>query len=290
MGHANKVSLNQQLKDELQKRLRIGESKYAHKIAGDAHQYIFSWNTYHTYYKHACYFLKWAKTVHKCKTLAECHKYVNEWIQARIDQGLSAFTIKLEVAALCKLYGTTATDYISTPKRLRKNIKRSRGPAVRDKHFVEANHSDLVEFCRSTGLRRAELKALTGDKLVQDADGNYRILVNKMSKGGRPREALIIGDVPKIVSMMQAAGTGKVFDRIPVSADIHSYRADYATAIYKMFARPIKDILETNRKDLFFCRGDRRGTWMDRRAMKTASLNLGHSRISVVSISYIRDI
>ena len=290
MGHKNKKSLNEQLKDALQSKLRIGESKHAHKIAGDDHQYIFSWNTYRAYIKHGRYFVAWAKATHRCKTLSECRQYADEWIQSRIDKGLSAYTIKLEVAALCKLYGDTATDYIPTPSRLRRNIKRSRGPAARDKHMSEVTYKDLIEFCRSTGLRRAELKALTGDKLVLGQDGNYRILVNRMSKGGRPREALIIGNVSKIVAMMKAAGTGRVFDHIPVAADIHSYRADYATAIYKMHARPIKDILKTNRHEVYFCRGDQKGKWYDRVAMRIASQNLGHNRVCVVGAHYLRDI
>lgn len=290
MGHKNKPSLNEQLRQTLQSKLKIGESKYAHKLAGDYKSYIFSWNTYRAYYKHAAYFLRWAKANHKCKTIQECQHYADEWIQTRIDKGLSAYTIKLEVAALSKLYGNTANDYIETPKRLRQNITRSRGAAKRDAFFSESKNADLVEFCRSTGLRRAELKALTGDKLIKDADGNYRILVNKMSKGGKPRQALIIGNVAKIVSMMKAAGTGKVFERIPSNADIHSYRADYATSIYEMNARPIAEILRTNRHDVYFCRKDRKGKWFDKHAMLLASQNLGHNRISVVGEHYLRGV
>lgn len=286
MGHKNKISLNQQVCDVLQSKLRIGESKHAHKIAGDSHDYIFSWNTYRAYQKHALYFASWAKTTHKCKSVDELRQYADEWIQTRIDAGLSAYTIKLEVAALCKVFGDTAFEYIKTPSRYRKDIKRSRGPAVRDAFFSEKNNRDLIEFCRSTGLRRAELRALTGDKLIQDDDGNWRILVNKMSKGGRPREALIIGNVEKIVGMMQAAGSNRVFESIPSCADIHSLRASYATAIYLRFARNPRTI--SNRHEVYCCRKDRRKTWLDRNAMLIASRNLGHNRVCVVGEHYLR--
>ena len=285
MGHKNKISLNQQVCDVLQSKLRIGESKHAHKIAGDSHDYIFSWNTYRAYQKHALYFASWAKTTHKCKSVDELRQYADEWIQTRIDAGLSAYTIKLEVASLCKLFGDTATNFIQTPPRFRKNITRSRGPAVRDAFFSEKNNRDLIEFCRSTGLRRAELRALTGDKLIQDDDGNWRILVNKMSKGGRPREALIIGNVEKIVKMMQAAGTGKVFDHIPSAADIHSLRAQYCNSIYLRFRRPLDSI---PRKERYCCRRERKGAWLDKYAMGIASQNLGHNRISIVGEHYLR--
>ena len=286
MGHKNKRSLLQQMTDTYQDKLRIGESKHAHKIAGDATDYIFSWSTYKAYTKHARYFLTWAKSKYKCKTLAQARQFADEWLQLRIDEGKSAYTIKLELAALCKLYGDTAADYIPTPPRLRKNIVRSRRQAVRDAHFSEANHADFCEFARSTGLRRAELEALTGDKVLQE-NGEWYIIVNKMSKGGRPRKAPIVGNVSKIVGMMQAAGTGKVFPKVPNGADIHSYRAEYATQVYLNHARPLKSL---PKEEIYCCRKDRRGVWFDRRAMGYASAALGHSkgRVSVVGEHYIR--
>lgn len=287
MGHKNKRSLLQQMTDTYQDKLRIGESKLAHKIAGDATDYIFSWSTYKAYTKHARYFLTWAKSKYKCKTLAQARQFADEWLQLRIDEGKSAYTIKLELAALCKLYGDTAADYIPTPPRLRKNIVRSRRQAVRDAHFSEANHADFCEFARSTGLRRAELKALTGDKVLQE-NGEWYIIVNKMSKGGRPRKAPIVGNVSKIVGMMQAAGTGKVFPKVPNGADIHSYRAEYATQVYLNHARPLELI---PREDRYYRRKEMRGRPpLDRRAMGYASVALGHSkgRVSVVGEHYIR--
>lgn len=287
MGHKNKKSLLQQMTAVFQDKLRIGESKHAHKIAGDATDYIFSWSTYKAYTKHARYFLTWAKNKYKCKTLAQARQYADEWLQLRIDiEKKSAYTVKLELSALCKLYGDTAADYIPTPPRLRKNIVRSRRQAVRDAHFSEANHADFCEFARSTGLRRAELKALTGDKVLQE-NGQWYIIVNKMSKGGRPRKAPIVGNVSKIVGMMQAAGTGKVFEKIPNGADIHGYRADYATQVYLNHARPLKSL---PKEEIYYCRKDRKGVWFDRRAMGYASAALGHSqgRVSVVGEHYIR--
>ena len=186
------MEMNEVLQGKLHK--GVGTSKHAQKVAGGtATDAIFSFNTYKAYKKHCSYFTSWVRAKYKCKTLAQARQYADEWLQMRIDAGLSAYTIKLELAALCKLYGDTAADYIPTPPRLRKNIVRSRGKAVRDAHFSEAKNADFCMFARCTGLRRAEMKALTGDKLFQREDGQWYILVNKMSKGGRPRNAPIIG-------------------------------------------------------------------------------------------------
>ena len=65
--------------------------------------------------------------------------------------------------------------------------------------------------------------------------------------------------------------------------DVHSYRSEYATAIYMAYARdPIP------KEDRYFCRGDRKGTVMDRFAMMQASEALRQSRIDVVAGHYIR--
>ena len=291
MSHKNKKSIHMEMNEVLQGMLHksVGTSKHAQKIAGNSTAgHIFSFNTYKAYKKHVSYFLNFAKAKYNCKTLAQARQYADEWLKLRIDEGKSAYTIKLELAALCKLYGDTAADYIPTPPRLRKNIVRSRRQAVRDAHFSEANHADFVEFCRSTGLRRAELRALTGDKLVKDDDGRWCILVNKMSKGGRPRKAPIVGNVGKIVGMMQAAGTGRVFEKRYNGADVHSYRSDYATTVYLMHARKTEDI---PKEDRYYRRKDMRGRPpLDRRAMGYASAALGHSqgRINVVAEHYIR--
>lgn len=285
MGHKNKKSLTLQVTEVLQDKLRIGESKHAHKIAGDAAQYIFSWNTYGAYQRHCIYFVRYCKEKYRCKTLAQCRQYADDWLQTRIDGGKSAYTIKLELAALCKLYSETAADFIPTPPRERKKIVRSRRQAVRDAHFSEASHADFVEFCCSTGLRRSELRALTGDKLEQGSDGRWYVIVNKMSKGGRPRKAPIVGNVSKIVAMMKAAGNGKVFKKIPNGADIHGYRAEYATRVYLKHARPVKELSPEER---YCCRKDRKGVWFHRYAMLEASKALGHNRICIVGEHYLR--
>lgn len=85
----------------------------------------------------------------------------------RADQGLSAWTVQLEAKALGKLYGIRPDDdkYFKPPKRERAEIKRSRGDAVRDRHFSTTNNDELIKFCKGTGLRRGELSELRGGEL-----------------------------------------------------------------------------------------------------------------------------
>lgn len=175
MGRKNKTyfkDLHQQAYDKLVSMQAFGESKRAAAAAGKDKEKIFSFNTYQTYWKHTKYFLQYMKENHsECTTLKSARKYVNEWLQVRADQGLSAWTVQVEAKALGKLYGISPGDegYFTPPKRRREDITRSRGDRVRDKHFSEANNDELIKFCKGTGLRRSELAALRGGDLMARA-------------------------------------------------------------------------------------------------------------------------
>ena len=59
--HKATKSLIQQVKETLDSKLSIGESKYLAKLNGTYTNYIFSWETYRSYLKHSCYFVQWCK-------------------------------------------------------------------------------------------------------------------------------------------------------------------------------------------------------------------------------------
>ena len=318
MGRRNKAyykDLHQQAYDKLVGMQAFGESKRAAVVAGTDKEKIFSFNTYKSYWKHTKYFIQYIKEHHpECTTLKSARKYVNEWLQARADQGLSAWTIQLEAKTMGKLYGISPDDenYFKPPKRNREDIKRSRGDRVRDRHFSKTNNDELIKFCKGTGLRRSELAELRGKDLVtraqieaeisslesrptaeltpadvkrlgmlQDArlfQGEYFTHVRN-GKGGRERLSPIIGpNAAQIVQRIQETpGEEKVWQHVHQSADIHGYRAEYATAIYKAHARAIQDIpydrinRGTGRRyqsQVYTCRKDEAGRKLDKAAME----------------------
>ena len=338
MGRKNKSyykDLHQQAYDRLNGMQAFGESKKEAVANGTDRGKIFSFNTYQTYWKHTKYFLKYIKETHpECTTLKSAKKYVNEWLQMRTDQGLSAWTIQTEAKALSKLYGIQPDDdgYFKPPKRNREDIKRSRGDRVRDRHFSEENNDELVKFCKGTGLRRSELMELRGKDLVTRAqiedeiarlnalpagersaaaDKRLEMLQDtrlfdeeyfthvRNGKGGRERLSPIIGQFAgQIIGRIRGTpAEEKVWQYVNTNADIHGYRAEYATAIYKTHARPIQDIpydrvhRGTGRRyqsEVYTCRKDEAGKKLDKAAMLVCSKALGHNRISVVADNYIR--
>lgn len=338
MGRRNKAyskDLHQQAYDRLTGMQAFGESKKEAVANGTEKEKIFSFNTYKSYWKHTKYFIKYIKENHpECTTLKSAKKYVNEWLQTRVDQGLSAWTVQLEAKAMGKLYGISPDDenYFKPPKRNREDIKRSRGDRVRDKHFSKTNNDELIKFCKGTGLRRAELGELRGKDLVtreqieaeisqlesrsaaeltpadtkrlemlQDTrlfEGDYFTHVRN-GKGGRERMSPIIGpNTEQIVERIKSTpAEEKVWQHIHQSADIHGYRAEYATIIYKAKARSIEEIpydrvnRGTGRKyqsEVYTCRKDEAGRKLDKAAMLVCSKALGHNRIEVVANNYIR--
>lgn len=340
MGHRKKGSLGRSLHQQAYDRLTgmqaFGESKKEAKREGTDRDKIFSFNTYQTYWKHTKYFLHWVqKQYPECTTLKKAKLYVNEWLQERCDQGLSAWTIQTEEAALNKLYQISPDDpeRFQAPKRNRRNIKRSRSDAKRDKHFSETNNDELIKFCKGTGLRKSELASLKGQDLVTKSQiekrisklekksgeltlyelrqlemlhdtrmfqGKYFIYVRN-GKGGRKRLSPIIGQYSEniVERMLHTGKEENVWQYVNANADIHGYRSDYATAIYKAYARNLEDIpfdrvnKGTGRKyqsDVYTCRKDESGKKLDRVAMLACSKALGHNRLCIVADNYLRGI
>lgn len=279
-----KGSLVFQLQKELEKKLVIGESKFSDKKTGETKEKIYSWSTFKTYLKHGTYFLNWTKERHGVKTLEEAKPFVNEWLKSREADGMSAYTMKLEASAMAKIYNLDTAELFKGQNRARAGITRSRGQKIRDKHFSDEKHSELIRFCRATGLRRAELAQIKGSDLL--IKGNQAFLqVTRNTKGGRPRLVPLVLDTDFVQQLLFSAGENKVFPAVPNGADIHGYRADFATTLYKKLARDIKDI---PKEDRYICRKDLKGIIYDKQAMLEVSRALGHNRIDVIAGHYIR--
>ena len=340
MGRKDKryeKNLHQQAYEKLNDMSAVGQSKAAAKQDGSAKDSIFSYSTLRTYWRHIRYFIRWIHLHHpECTTLKKARKYAAEWLASREAQGLSAWTLHTENAAICKLFGIAPDDphRYQPPRRRREDIKRSRVDVASDKHFSVTNNDELIKFVRATGTRRNVLVRLKGDDLwdrermeqqvsalevkpvltetehrllstLKDAltvfPEHAYFLHHRKDKGGRYRFAPIIGPhINQVVERMKnTAANEPVWQHVHKGADIHSYRADYATTMYKMHARKIDNIPfdrinkgsgKKYQSDVYVCRNDECGKKLDKAAMYKASKALGHNRLDVVANNYIRGI
>ena len=137
-------------------------------------------------------------------------------------------------------------------------------------------------------------------RILQDTKHfNAEYYTRTVGKGGRERISPIVGkNVEQIVERIKETPADvKVWQHINSNADIHSYRSDYAVAIYKEHAREINEIPydRVNRgtgrpyqSGVYVCRKDESGRKLDKEAMLVCSKALGHNRIEIVANNYIR--
>lgn len=290
MSHKNKESLTRQIEKVYKSKLALGRSKYndqqeeqkqglsKHEITS---QYIYSISTMKAYLKHMNYFANYCKENYKCKTLEQCKQYIDEYI-SKEQESKSPYTVKLEVSAICKCYNMKTEEVIKTNERNRSNITRSRKETNMDKHFSKTRNKDLIDFCLGTGLRRNEVEHIKGTD-IKYINGEPFIIVQS-GKGGKQRFVEITSNKEQILDMMSKAENNKVFGKANCKADIHGFRSEYATELYKQLARPIDQIPRAER---YYCRGDKKGIVYDRVAMLRVSNNLGHNRVNVIASHYL---
>ena len=274
-------SIVRQVVDKLLLLAAFGESKFEDKQKNGgkpAMDKIYSSKTMDNYMAVCVRFAKWARDNHGCRTLEEAEQYVGEYLQERIDAGYSAWTIRMEVSALNKLYQRNDNFGVILPIRRRKDITQHRNQSWKG-NYDEGAHPEICGFCRACGVRRHELAALTPEDVW--LENGLAIVHVVQGKGGRERHVTSLDDYPYQVAQ-QAAAEGKnlIFDSIPALAPIHEYRAQFANALYEQHARPLEEIPKAEH---YCCRRDRAGTVYDKVAMQVASTALGHNRLDVMT-------
>lgn len=305
MAHGKqRMDIHQEIKITLQSKERFSESKYDAKRAGTMKDGIYSYNTARAYHKACQKFANYVREVSpegRYTSLNDAKIYAKDFIaKENADPSKSAYTVKLERSALGKLYGVNSTEFGPVKQRSRENITRSRNrtatsektgkeilnQSTRAGHFSEKNHPDEVTFARGTGMRRSEMAQVRGEQLHQGSDGKYYFrMEGYQCKGGRARDIPVHGDVDKIKELCEKVGSNRVFEKIPSSMDVHHYRSCYASDLYKSLARERNAIPAGER---YCCRGDLKGIWYDKAAMKIVSAALGHDRINVIAEHYLR--
>ena len=265
----------------------MGSKRSEDKSEADTKNKIYSKATFKTYKQQFKHFADWLEKAHpEAETLEDARAFVDEYLKHLIELERSAYSISTAKAAIAKIMGVEATQFIATPPRLRADIKRSRGEAVRDKHISDKKEEELARFTSATGLRRKEMTMIRAEDLFFE-NGQAYLNITRGTKGGKPRVAKIVGkteeETKDIVKWIQSK-QGRLFNKLSSNYDNHYYRATYANRLYNQLKRDIEDIPTQER---YVMRKERAGEVYDKQAMLLVSKALGHNRISVIAQSYL---
>lgn len=293
MGAAHRKSIVKEALDRLDEKMAIRQSRREAKQAIRQEQgttwsvstgRIHSFKTRSSYQEHVVRFIKWARETHHTISLEQLDPRAGElatvYLQQRLAESKSPYTLQAERAALRLFFADRVlADSVDIPRRERAKITRSRGPKKHDRHFQPANWSQLVQFLQATGLRRHEVRALRYRDIFMR---NEKLLVHvKSGKGGLERDVPVL---PGYEAQVLAVSAGRdpdevAFSRIPKHMDVHSYRREYAQALYLQYA-PGRSLPPLTGR---LKRGD-----YDGEAVLQVSQALGHRRKDVVLRHYLR--
>lgn len=298
------ANLKKQVRKVLSSKIAYGVSKHKANRDGTASDKIFSSSSFKSYLKVGNRYAAYVKEIAPdCRSLKAAYDagYAHDYIDNMIERKLSPFTIAQARSTLAKLHGVDG-DMIhgNIPRRVSKNITRSRRPIERDLRLQE-RYPDLYDAARSCGLRAyKELSCVTPNDIHIAEDGSVRI-TGVRGKGGRLRDVDVLGHEDLWKRLKESfPASSPIFSDIPHNSSLHACRAEYATALYQKIARPISE-LEGHRIRVADKRTGRTydypavyrtkdGRALDRQALIDVSLQLGHgvSRAYCVATSYVR--
>lgn len=311
-----KKDIERLVQQNLSARIAYGQSKKIAKSElgfGQSTYKIYSVNSYKTYLKECKQYAKWLKEekgISKIDDISKTEKYAKEYIQKRLDDGKSIYTIKMERSALGMLYGKQID--IKLPERTPNQIKRSRLKTENDKHISRTGkYKDIFTVACATGSRRKDISKLCASDF-KEIDGKLYVYFQK-SKGGRDRLSPVLAkyeqDVRNILEQAKKDGKDRLFKHIPKEIDVHSLRREYCQGLYSEIKdnKELRDkILENYPKRHEFktqkdANGnsvtkeiksdvykDRNGNVWNRDDIYVLSQALGHNRLDVSITHYLK--
>ncbi|MBY5013715.1 hypothetical protein K6V96_00325 [Streptococcus suis] len=205
-------------------------------------------NTSRTSYKRsATRFSKWAK-VNGVKKISDITEEVLQKYHDDLQQDPKQYTpatIHTYLAPIAKASGINL-NRIKKQKRISDRIVRGRKHEANEqgkKQELNSRFSRLIQFQKVIGIRRNELKKLTGSDLIEDEYGNCYVLV-KRGKGGKEQMQYILPNDIELVKQT-FAGIGEnepVFtdEEMKNQINLHGLRAQHARDSYFYYLNRIQ--------------------------------------------------
>ena len=217
-------------------------------------------------------------------------------------------TYSKDMAAINKIFNFEITkEDCNVANRSYLDITNNREMKEHHNHINYSNYANEIAVLRATGMRRESLEKISYNSFNYD-DKGYPVSLrlvderanggeNLKEKNGRERIAEIVEDRREelkniLESKLEASNNPdeKLFSDVSNKLGTHRFRQEYAKEMYNQYLDKygadtvkLKDIMECEKN------GDKttfRG--YDIGALKYATENLGHNRISVIVYNYLR--
>ncbi len=244
---------------------------------------IFSWRTADIVKEKGLNFVAWEKENHpEMKILKEIHReHVGEYLQLRIDKGLSSWTIRQDASALAKLFDCESKDFgVEIPMRRLQDIIKNTGPV---KDFNYKKWADLVNLGKACGMRRESADVLGPQNFFIQ---NGILMVHLVEKGGKARNVPIRLEYREWILAFIGKRKGQLMvEHYPNRTPWHRFRQDYAAGLYKEIEARLDRTHPNRKKELYRCRD---GRIFECDILLEVSFALGHNRIDVVASNYLR--
>ncbi len=310
-----KVNLKIQMHNLITQKLAQGVGVSRHAIKQELEQHhketgellkdhsIHSINTAESYRDTVDQFATFLKEKHQdvwnSKDLSNITKEISyQFLQERQERGLSAWTISKDLSAINKLLEQDLTKKEANLQlRNTDDITRSREARDHDNSYNANNYKDQIELSNAFGLRRESI--YKGQYAVKDVSlfkKNDKVYCSVVEKGGRYREAQCLREYQQAILSkynvqereslnkeqfkdLYASSSNKLFDSYTTKIDNHAIRFQYATNLYNQ----ILEEKGIDKQDYSY-----KNTKFDSEALREVSRSLGHNRISVAAMHYIR--
>jgi hypothetical protein len=230
-------------------------------------------------------FLRWCRASFGLNRLSDIDVCAEEltctYLEERIARRYSPWTLATERSALRLFFGQrNLAASIVLPARTTSAISRSRHPAMRDRHLNPDHWQHLIAFTQACGLRREELRDLRVSDVYHRVSDGLLVVQVRRGKGGKWREApVLVGCEAQILPLIIGRhAEERVFTHLPVHLDVQASRRFYAQRLYEQYAgRPLPS-----------SGGPLHATEVDREAASQVSRALGHERLDIVLLYYLR--
>lgn len=190
-------------------------------------------------------YVKFCREHFDSRTFDDCKGHIQDYCDYLKKKGYTASTIHTYLSPICSLFEVDLSK-IEKPVRHVANYQKGRNtPMIDAKNDISnPDWGYIVDFERKTGIRRDELKRLTGKDFQYDESGRACVLVRRGKGGKRQMQRILEKDISFIRSYFTSvAPDERIFNEkyFQNNLNFHHLRAECAREYYYEQLRRIRE-------------------------------------------------